>query len=350
VTAERWARILRSLGHRARVLERWRSERCDLLVALHATKSHAAAAAFARAHPERPLVVGLAGTDLYRDLPRSRAARDSLSLAWRLVVLQPLALRRLPRAARAKARVVLQSVERCCARRTPGRGRFEVCVLGHLRPIKDPFRPALALRRMRRDSRVVVIHAGAALDRRARERARALERADRRYRWLGELPRAAAQALLARSRLLVQPSLQEGGANAVMEALALGVPVLASRVDGSVGILGPRHPGLFPAGDTRALARLIARCEREPEFLRRLERASARRAHLTAPSRERAAWRALIAELGSPGASASSPRARGAASRRAARPARSAAAAGASRAAAARADGAATRRAARRSS
>jgi glycosyltransferase involved in cell wall biosynthesis len=75
------------------------------------------------------------------------------------------------------------------------------------------------------------------------------------------------------------------------------VPVLASRVDGNVGLLGSDYPGYFPAGDTRALARLLDRLEREPAFARRLATAVARRAPLFRPARERAAWRRLLAEV-----------------------------------------------------
>src|SRR5262245_19101719 len=71
LTALRYARILRGLGHRVRVLQRWRGEECDALVALHAEKSHASIARFAAAHPRRRLCLVLTGTDLYRDLARS---------------------------------------------------------------------------------------------------------------------------------------------------------------------------------------------------------------------------------------------------------------------------------------
>ncbi|MFO0981072.1 MAG: glycosyltransferase [Planctomycetota bacterium] len=122
-------------------------------------------------------------------------------------------------------------------------------------------------------------------------------RRNRRYRWLGELPRGRALRLLRASHVLVLSSLLEGGANVISEALAAGTPVLASRIPGSVGLLGADYPGYFPAGDTRALAALLARAERDPRFRARLRAACRRRAPLVAPERERAAWRALLEEL-----------------------------------------------------
>jgi hypothetical protein len=68
VTAKRWARVLRELGHRLAIVQTWRGEPCDLLLALHARRSADSALRFAREHPQKPLLVALTGTDLYRDI------------------------------------------------------------------------------------------------------------------------------------------------------------------------------------------------------------------------------------------------------------------------------------------
>jgi glycosyltransferase involved in cell wall biosynthesis len=117
-----------------------------------------------------------------------------------------------------------------------------------------------------------------------------------RYVWRGDRPRAEVCALLAGARAVVLPSLSEGGANVISEAVAAGVPVLASRIDGSEALLGRDYPGYFPVGDTKALARLLSWIETDHEFVMRLRRSIARRAYLFRPAREKAAWRALIAE------------------------------------------------------
>jgi glycosyltransferase involved in cell wall biosynthesis len=204
----------------------------------------------------------------------------------------------LPRAVRAKARVIRQSAVRPAGRVARRRDVFEVCVLAHLRPVKDPLRTARAARRLPPSSRLRVLHAGAALDADSSARARAEARTNPRYAWLGPLPPTAARRLLARCRLLVLTSRLEGGANAVSEALACRVPVVSSRIDGSVGILGAGYPGFFEAGDTGGLAALLRRAESDTRFYRGLLSRCRRLAPLIDPAAERRAWRSLLRGLG----------------------------------------------------
>jgi putative glycosyltransferase (TIGR04348 family) len=318
ITALRWAGLLRQLGHRVLVRQEYAGERCDVLIALHARRSSAAVNAFRRAEPGRPIVLALTGTDIYEEIHADPVARQTLELVSRLVVLQPLAIDELPPHLRARARVIYQSCPaparpavlsrpatiprdgelRRRQRRDANRATtFDVCVLGHLRPVKDPFRTALAARLLPDSSRVRVLHVGTALTPAMAKQARAEEAGNPRYHWLGELPRWKALRLLARSRLLVLTSVLEGGANAISEAIAVGVPVLASRIPGSVGILGDGYAGYFPVGDTPALAALLQRAETDAVYYRELAAWCRRLRPLVRPARERESWRCLLREL-----------------------------------------------------
>jgi putative glycosyltransferase (TIGR04348 family) len=297
VTALRWARILRRLGRRIIVRQEYAGEPCDLLVALHALRSFPSIERYRLDQPEAPLVLALTGTDLYGSIHTHAEARLALELATRLIVLQPLGLEELPGEVRGKARVIYQSVVAPRVTVASRADRFEVCVLGHLRQVKDPFRTALAARLLPPASRLQIVHVGAALDDDMAGQARAEAAVNPRYRWLGELPRWKALRVLARCRLLVLTSEMEGGANVVSEALAVSVPVVSSRIAGSVGLLGEAYPGYFPVGDTDALARLLWRAETDANFYRTLCEWCVRLRSLVDPDRERQSWEQLLREL-----------------------------------------------------
>ncbi len=299
VTALRWSRILRDLGHRVRVASGYDGRPCDVLIALHARKSAAAIARFRTLRPGAGLIVALVGTDLYVDLkrrdPRSLQSIDS---ADRLVTLQPLAVREIPKRLRAKVRTIFQSVVPAPVRPAGGaRESFVVAVVGHLRTVKDPFRAALAARALPVSSRIAIAHAGSALTPAMARRAKAEMKRNPRYHWLGGLPPSRARALVGFADAFVMSSRSEGGANALAEAIVARVPVLSSRIDGSIGLLGRSYPGYFTAGDTAALTRLLLRVETDGAFRVKLRRAVSARAKLFAESRERNAWRALLNEM-----------------------------------------------------
>lgn len=306
MTAQRWARILRELGHRVSVDHDYRRQPCDLLIALHARRSAASVERFSELRPEAPILLALTGTDLYRDFDDSVTAQRTLELASLLVVLQPLATAKLPSGERPKVRVIYQSAQPYGGRVFPRRGVFEVAVLAHLREVKDPLRPALAARLLPPGSRIEVVHMGGTLEPELERRAREMVARNPRYRWLGERPHWQALRLLARARMLVVPSLMEGGANVVSEALANSVPVLASRIPGSIGLLGEDYPGYFDVGDESALARLMERAENDASFYGELRERCRRLGSMVEPVAEREAWAALLAELAGQGLRATS--------------------------------------------
>ena len=293
----RWRRILRELGHEVRVADAYDGSPTDLMIALHAWRSAESIRRFRALYPDRPLIVALSGTDIYEYIARDPApVLHSLACADRLLALQDLVRRRVPMRFRSKLRVLHQSAHPLRPGRKSTRS-FDVAVIGHLRHVKDPMRAALAARRLPASSRMRIVHYGAAENPRWAAAAKAEMARNPRYVWRGDRPRAEVGRLLGRARAMVLSSRSEGGANVISEAVAAKVPILASRIDGSVGLLGRDYPGYFPVGDTAALARLLHRVESDPPYLSRLQRAIARRALLFRPAREKAAWKKLIREL-----------------------------------------------------
>ena len=268
----------------------------DALIALHARKSAASVEKFHLEYPDRPVIVALTGTDLYRDIETSEEARHAMRLASRLVVLQPEGITRVARSLRAKTRVVYQSSDTRLPHRPP-RNRFRIAVIGNLREEKDPFRAAAALAHLPGLDEIQVVQIGASLAPEMQALATRYARRDSRYRWIGSRPHGDVMRRLAACHVLVVSSVMEGGANVICEAARIGVPVLASRVSGNVGMLGAGYEGYFPLFDDRRLARLIERARTDAAFYRSLKRSVAARRALFAPAAEKRGINRVLAEV-----------------------------------------------------
>jgi len=297
ITAVRWVGILKTLGHRVRVTQSYDGSPCDILIALHARRSYDSIQLFHDSHPDLPLVVVLTGTDVYRDIHEDTEAQRSLELATKLVALQNMALRELPRRIRKKTEVIYQSAEAVGAKSQNQSKIFKVCVVGHLREEKDPLRTALAVRDLPATSRIQVTHIGQALDETLAQEAKAEAARNPRYRWIGQLSHRKTRERLAQSDLVCITSRMEGSSNVLSEALASGVPVVASKISGLIGTLGNGFRGYFPVGNTEKLRKLLLRAERDPLFYRSLKRHCRQLAHLVEPTRELAAWRRLLKSI-----------------------------------------------------
>jgi len=301
-TAWRWSRLL-AAHCRTQIVRDWQPGQhpeAVAMVALHARRVAGPIAAWAAAHPGRGLAVVLTGTDLYRDIQSDAAAQRSLALAQQLVVLQEQGPQALPAQYRSKARVIFQSttVRRTLAK-TPR--HLRVVMVGHLREEKSPDTLWAAARLLRAQPDIHIDHIGAALDPALGEAAQATMAQCPNYRWLGGLTHEATRRHVQRAHVLVHTSRMEGGAHAIMEAVCSGTPVLASRIDGNVGMLGPDYGGYFPWGDAAALADLLQRCRvgmaSGASMLAALQAQCSLRAPLFEPAAERAALLALLHDL-----------------------------------------------------
>ena len=298
VTANRWARVLRELGHHVTLAMEWKpdaSEDCDALIALHARRSHPSIDRFHRFQPLRPLIVGLTGTDLYGDLPAGNPeAKQSLELATRIVVLQRAALDELSPEISAKVSVIYQSAVPPSRPRPPREDVFEVCVLSHLRDVKDPLCAARAARQLHADSPVRILHAGRALSSDWEATAREEEQRNPRYTWLGDQSHDEAIQLLSGCRAVVLSSLMEGGASVIAEAVVCGVPIFCTRIPGNIGMLGHGYGGFFQPRDHSELSEKLRLAEKDPRTLEVLRDALLALRPRFSPEAEYAAWRDLF--------------------------------------------------------
>ena len=303
-TAERWRRLLRP-AFQVRIVQHWpdaQAARDTVMLALHARKSAEAIDAWHALHGARGLGVVLTGTDLYPDITLDALALRSLAQAHSLVVLQAQGLLALPAAHRERARVIVQS---CGQRPTlPKTSRhLRVLMVGHLREEKNPRMLMQAARLIAPEAGIHIAHIGRALEPALGREAQATMAACPHYRWLGERTHADTLRCIQRAHLLVNTSHREGGALVIAEAIRSGTPVLATRIDGHVGLLGADYGGLVADDNAHALAQRLLQChaeQRSPHggLLATWQAQCAARAALFAPATEQAALRQWVQDLG----------------------------------------------------
>ena len=293
-TARRWAQML-SGHYRVRLTDAWAGGDEDLMIALHARRSAASVQAW-RAAQRGPLLLVLTGTDLYRDIQHDAAAQQSLALADRLMVLNEMGLQSLPAALRHKASVCLQSTPQRQTRAKTTR-HLRALMVGHLREEKSPQTYFEAARLLAARHDILLDHVGGGLDATLAAEAQTLMHSHPHYRWLGSLPHPATRARIQAAHVLVHASRMEGGAHVVTEAITSGTPVLASRIDGNLGLLGADYGGTFAWGDAEGLAALLQRCRDDAAMLPALQVQCAARAPLFLPNRERQTLLSLLADL-----------------------------------------------------
>lgn len=298
-TAVRWARILQGLGHRVDVSEESDGDGADMMIAVHAWRSAESIRAFSDRHPDKPLVVLLAGTDIYRfQQSHPDDTLGSMNRATRLVCLHDLVHRAIPKKFNKKLRIIHQSSAPLRTPRRPSKRWFEVCVAGHLRAEKDSLRTAYAARLAPTESNLRVVHLGKAHGDTWARNARTEVAGNPRFVWRGEVPGWQVRRQFARSHAMVISSVMEGGANIVSEAIICDVPVIASHIDGNIGLLGADYEGYYPAQDETALAALLQRAENEPAFLKTLARQCRAKKPLFTLRKEKIAWQEMLKEMG----------------------------------------------------
>lgn len=311
-TAWRWSRML-GAEFNVEIAQHWDGSPNDVMLALHARRSADSIGLWAESKgcaADAPgLAVVLTGTDLYRDIRSDALAQRSLALAQKLVVLQELGIQSLQPAHRGKAQCIFQSTSTRQTRLKPN-SHLRALMVGHLRDEKSPQTLFAAAGLLKEHPDILIDHIGEPLDAELAEQARATARICPNYRWLGGLAHEATRRRIQAAHLLIHASKMEGGAHVVMEAVCSGTPVLASRIEGNVGMLGADYPGYFELENAADLTDLLVKIRHEQAqvqalsnshesqpFITQLQAHCAKRAPLFSPAAEQAALIMLVQSL-----------------------------------------------------
>lgn len=300
VTAMRIVSILLESDIDAAVLCKDEKAVCaDFLIALHARKSARFIDNFLALNSAGKVIVYLTGTDLYSDIPSGcEICEKSMELADALVVSQEASLASVPEKFRAKAVVVHKSIQLPEILVDDVAAESDLfTVIGHLRAVKQPFMAVESLQLLGDSVRLRLALLGKEVDSDSGGLSRKWQAQDPRFQWLGGLEYLEALHWIRRSVATINTSLAEGGANSVGESIVLGVPVLASRVEGNVGMLGDDYAGYFSAESKQELADLMLRVIHDSDFLEKLREQVRVRAEKFLRENEKQDWIKTIQKI-----------------------------------------------------
>ena len=298
VTADRTESILSNSGFEVEAEGgSYDGKGAKCLVALNARRSAGVVEAFDQAHPGRQVIVVVTGSDINHAemADKDSATRRTMARADVLVTLHDADLEELPPELQRKAVCIFPSVKlpEGMEHQPAARDRFEVIMAGNLRAVKNPQLAVEGARLLANDSNVFISSYGEA----PADIVDAMNQASKElghFEWCGQLNHETLLRTMARADLLLNTSTLEGGANAICEAVSMGLPVVASDIRGNVGMLGRHYPGLFPSGDARTMADMLRRCAEDVCFYGDLKRGVQQRAALFDFATESSAWTDLV--------------------------------------------------------
>lgn len=163
-----------------------------------------------------------------------------------------------------------------------GPDRLVIGTVGRLQSVKDPLNLVDAFALLLKDHPEIAPHARLVIvgngPLRQAVRSRLGERNVEQAAWMpGE--RQDIPEILRAMDVFVQPSLAEGISNTVLEAMASGLPVVATDVGGNPELVDDRVTGLLvPSADAAALAAALALYAKDPERRRNHGEAARERA------------------------------------------------------------------------
>jgi glycosyltransferase involved in cell wall biosynthesis len=325
-TASRYAQMLRASGinasiHEAAKIDDACAESGQRTVGIVLNAARSASCVHTLAAAGIPVMVVMTGTDLYGVLRADRAtetsyaaAESAMLTASMVLTLQEEAQQEIQRRWPALAGRVFVLPQTSPPRKphapvvTVQSKTVRFLIAAHIREEKDPrtafqafhiaFPDGWAERADGGRVPVRLIHVGGYQDKTLAHELMLLAGQFPGILLEGPLTHAETMRQMTHVHCLVQPSISEGGALVIAEAVACRLPVIASNIPAHRAQLGADYPGLFKTGDAHDLARQLRRFVADPELLSDLQRRQAALiTKLASPAQERDELVRLVRQL-----------------------------------------------------
>ena len=229
-----------------------------------------------------PVLLVMTGTDLYGALSPKKKNGHAYQQAEQAMLNATLIMTLQSQAQQEIAQRWPQLAKRlhCVVQTSPVRKPFappltsrsktvRFLIAGHIREEKDPRTAFLAFHKafpegwaQQADGRrtpVRLIQVGGEQEKSLATEMKKLASRFPGIRMEGTLSHAQTMRQMTQVHALLQPSVSEGGALVVAEAVACRLPIIASNIAAHLGQLGATYPGLFPVGDVDALAQTLVK-------------------------------------------------------------------------------------------
>jgi glycosyltransferase involved in cell wall biosynthesis len=242
----------------------------DILHTLNADRTYQWARKFRAAYKKIPWVITLTGTDYntwYAINEPPTHFRESVAQASALVVFHRPAAETVQScfpAAGTKIHIIAQGVTPCTesADRGTVRSRYGIdstavvfLIVAGIRPVKSMQTAIDAFHEVQRQvPETALLLAGPVIDHGEADAVLSAGSRLQCFNYLGEIAPAEVRALMSAADVFLNTSLHEGMPGAVLEAMAAGLPVIASAVAGNRALVADNTNGfLFPVADTTEL-------------------------------------------------------------------------------------------------
>jgi len=289
VTAKRLETLFNNSGHKATAVHTTRPSSADHFIALNAIKSAEAIQHFNLQHPSGKIHTVLTGTDIHRGIHQHKELAEKIfNISNTLIVAHPECIHEIPARWHAKVKVIYPSVS---IPDLPDIKPFTAptfTCLGHLREVKNPHLMYTASLGIKEAHNAYSL--GDSLESECAETATQNAQHHPNYKWVKNLDRATALAWMQQSLATLNTSFLEGGANSVVEAIHLNVPVIASNIDGNRGLLGSNYLGLFKSDNAEELKTLMHKCLTDDRFISTLKQQLEKRKSLFSNENELQSW------------------------------------------------------------